>query len=180
MKAWRGWYHVTGNTYGTWLRGDPRGWRARWHREHVEGDYKDPPARGTFEGLYDRSKRSMKRSPIRLAVDQRRIGGQALVEKLLELEVELLDLSLNDVHYHLLARFPDKRIRWWVGLAKKHASWALSADGLKGTVWGRKCHPTPIGDREHQLNVFDYIKDHVKQGAWVWTFREGLYWLQQK
>lgn len=116
--------------------------------------------------------------PIRLTIDQRRIGGQALVEKLLEIEVELLDLSLNDIHDHLLARFPDKRIRGWLGLAKKHASWALSKCGLKGTVWARKCHPTPIEDREHQLNVFEYIKDHVTQGAWVWTFREGLYWLR--
>ena len=38
MKAWRGWYHVTGGTYGSWLPGDPRGWRARGRREHVDGD----------------------------------------------------------------------------------------------------------------------------------------------
>ena len=34
MPAWNGWYHVTGNTYGTWLPGDPRGWR-ECHRKRL-------------------------------------------------------------------------------------------------------------------------------------------------
>jgi hypothetical protein len=42
-KAWNDWYHVVVHVYGSWLRGDPRGWRARHHREHVDGDYKNPP-----------------------------------------------------------------------------------------------------------------------------------------
>ena len=41
MPAWNHWYHCTAHTYGTWLRGDPRGWRARHHREHVDGDYRN-------------------------------------------------------------------------------------------------------------------------------------------
>src|SRR3954468_9029001 len=40
---WNNWYHCMGNTYGTWLPGDPRGFRTRLHREHVEGDYRNPP-----------------------------------------------------------------------------------------------------------------------------------------
>jgi hypothetical protein len=47
MSAWRDWYHVTGSTYGAWLPGDPRGFRTRHHRQHVEGDYKDPPPRAS-------------------------------------------------------------------------------------------------------------------------------------
>ena len=43
MTAWNNWYHVNGNTYGTWLPGDPRGWRERGHKKHVAGDYKNPP-----------------------------------------------------------------------------------------------------------------------------------------
>lgn len=46
-RAWNAWYHVLTNTYGTWLRGDRRGWRERHHRKHVEGDYKNPPKPGT-------------------------------------------------------------------------------------------------------------------------------------
>ena len=42
MLPWNDWYHCTTHTYGSWLRGDRRGWRARHHREHVQGDYKNP------------------------------------------------------------------------------------------------------------------------------------------
>jgi len=64
--AWNRWYHVNGNTYGTWLRGDARGWRARHHREHCEGDYKNPPPKGTYDKLYRRSKDLMPRDAVRL------------------------------------------------------------------------------------------------------------------
>ena len=36
---WNDWYHVMCHTYGTWLPGDPKGFRTRHHREQVEGDY---------------------------------------------------------------------------------------------------------------------------------------------
>ena len=56
-RAWNNWFHCTGGTKGTWLRGDPRGWRARHHREHCEGDYKNPPPPGAHRELYELSKR---------------------------------------------------------------------------------------------------------------------------
>src|SRR4051812_22286516 len=56
MEAWNDWLHVSGSTYGTWLRGDPRGWRSRRHREHCEGDYKNPPPKGEFDEEFERSK----------------------------------------------------------------------------------------------------------------------------
>lgn len=43
IQPWNDWYHIMCHTYGTWLPGDPRGFRTRHHREHVEGDYKSPP-----------------------------------------------------------------------------------------------------------------------------------------
>ena len=110
-KAWNGWYHVNGNTYGTWLRGDPRGWRTRRHREHVDGDYKHPPAQGTFEAIYERSKSLMTRRAVYLNRTQRQVAGQAMVERLVALGVELLTLSQDASHYHLLARFPDDQVR---------------------------------------------------------------------
>jgi hypothetical protein len=38
VRPWHDWYHCVANTYGTWLPGDPRGWRSCHHRERVEGD----------------------------------------------------------------------------------------------------------------------------------------------
>src|SRR5947209_9061428 len=70
MDPWSNWYHCTGSTYGTWLRGDPRGWRARHHREHVNGDYHSPPPRGMYDKLHARSKKLMKRDAVHV-VDPR-------------------------------------------------------------------------------------------------------------
>lgn len=173
MKAWNGWYHVNGNTYGTWLRGDPRGWRARWHREHVDGDYKHPPPPGTGDALLRRSKSVMNKPPVRLTREQRALAGREMVLKLLEQNVQIIALAVTAVHYHLLLKIPDAQVRWRVGLAKKHASHELSKVGLPGTVWAKKCRALPIQDRAHQVNVFEYIQEHATEGAWVWTFRDG-------
>ena len=71
--AWNNWLHCTGSTYGTWLRGDPRGWRSR-DREHVDGDYKRPPPKGKYDELHEQSKRLMKRARVVLNPEQRRSG----------------------------------------------------------------------------------------------------------
>jgi len=133
MNAWNGWYHVNGNTYGTWLRGDPRGWRARWHRRHVEGDSRKPPPPGTFDTLHQQSKRLLKAQPVRLDAPQQVAGGQAFVEKLIKLGVEVLSFALDATHYHLLARFPDGEVRQRVGKAKKNASPCTSGGGSEAS-----------------------------------------------
>jgi hypothetical protein len=50
------WYHVTINTYGTWLPGDPRGFHSRGHRVHSSGDYREPPPEREHAGLHRWSK----------------------------------------------------------------------------------------------------------------------------
>ncbi|HUT57985.1 MAG TPA: hypothetical protein VNA25_09075, partial [Phycisphaerae bacterium] len=160
MRAWNGWYHVNGNTYGTWLRGDARGWREWKHHEHVDGDYRNPPPPGQSDEPLIQSRRMMRGRPIRLTPEQRRIAGQALAEKLAEMGIEVLVLSVDAVHYHFLARFADGQIRWRVGRAKKHASHVLSRHGLPGTVWAKRCRALPVRDRRHQLNAFEYIRSH--------------------
>jgi len=176
VSAWNGWYHVDGHTYGTWLRGDPRGWRSRKHREHVDGDYRHPPPEGMYDDLWAHSKALMKHDPVHLDRHARRAAGQALVEMLRQQNTELLVLSMDAVHFHLLGRFAGGGIRSVVGRAKKHAYHVLRSAGHTGRLWARRCRPLPVTDRAHQLNVFRYIRNHGARGAWVWTFREGLYW----
>src|SRR5438067_13048428 len=65
-QPWNNWYHITIHVYGSWLRGDPRGWRSRHHREHVDGDYKNPPPKGKYDNLYELSKALMKRDPVKI------------------------------------------------------------------------------------------------------------------
>jgi hypothetical protein len=175
-KPWNNWYHVTVHVYGSWLRGDPRGWRARHHREHVDGDYKNPPPPGKYDTLYELSQALMKRDPVRIATHLRQFVVNAIAEKLCQDRIQVLIASLDAKHLHLLARFPDHRVRHWVGRAKKHASHSVRQEGLRseeGGLWAKQSHPEPIKGRRHQVKVFEYIRDHIKKGARIWRFDRG-------
>ena len=58
-ETWR-WFHCTVHTYGAWLHGSARGFRTRHHREHIEGDYKNPPPQGMYDDKLQRSKELLK------------------------------------------------------------------------------------------------------------------------
>jgi hypothetical protein len=173
VPGWNGWYHVNGNTYATWLPGDPRGWRERKHKEHVNGDYRHPPPTRSGDGLYRYTKESLKQPPVHLTFSQRAIAGQAMVEMLAIQQIEVLVLSLDAIHFHVLGRFPNSNVRPLVGRAKKHAYYEMHVQGFVGRLWGDGSNVVPIVDRKHQLNVFNYITAHQAKGAWLWTFREN-------
>ncbi len=46
------WWHNILSTHGSWLPGNPRGFRSRNHRIHSSGDYKNPPPLGEHAGLH--------------------------------------------------------------------------------------------------------------------------------
>jgi hypothetical protein len=75
MANTRKWFHLTTHTYGVWLYGDPRGFRTRHHREHIEGDYKNPPPPGKYADKLQRSKESLKQDPVKLNAEFRAIVG---------------------------------------------------------------------------------------------------------
>lgn len=104
-RPWNNWYHCMGHTYGSWLRGDSRGWRARHHREHVDGDYMNPPATGMYDELYEKSRRLMKRPEVVLPWALRIVAMTALVEALRHYRAEVIDAVVTANHFHLLARF---------------------------------------------------------------------------
>jgi len=105
VRPWNNWYHCIGTTHGSWVRGDPRGWRAKHHREHVEGDYMRPPAPGVYSQLQRESQKLMKRPPVALDPQQRLAACLAIIEALEHHQVEVVDLAVGAKHYHLLARF---------------------------------------------------------------------------
>lgn len=167
---WADWYHCMGNTYGTWLPGDPRGFRTRWHREHVEGDYRNPPPTGKYSQRLEDSKNLMSREPVLLSQEQRRRAVVELVKSLEKWKIELRILSVDRVHLHCLARFPDHNPRHFLGLAKKESSAYMKLDGLAphGGLWGTKCECIPVSNRGHFATVEDYIADHERKGAVLW------------
>lgn len=187
MGAWNNWFHCNGNTYGTWLRGDPRGWRSRGHHEHVDGDYKNPPEPGAHDKALEESRRRMTRPKVELPPDARIVACQVMVESLLFRRVELIALSVGGRHWHGLARFDainaeqsraiaiagfakNRQPRFLIGIAKKCAARALSEIGLvdRGGVWAGRGGVKPIKDRDHQVNAAKYIFDHHLEGAAVW------------
>jgi REP element-mobilizing transposase RayT len=170
-RPWNDWYHITIHVYGSWLRGDPRGWRSRHHREHVDGDYRNPPPSCKYDNLYELSKALMKRDPVPIAEELRQLIANALAEKLRQDGIEVVIISVDAKHVHILARVRDHNPRHWVGRAKKHASHSVRQHGLRteaGGLWAKRCHPEPIADRRHEVRTAGYIFDHSKRGAKLW------------
>jgi acetylornithine deacetylase len=168
------WFHITTHTYGAWLHGDPRGFRTRHHREHIEGDYKHPPPPGKYDAKLERSRRLLKQQPVVLTPEWRGIVGAAIRERLVGLGAQVIAVAVTATHAHVLAKMPDSKevTREWMGFAKKHV-WFLARDkGWTGQMWAKKSKATPIKDRKHQENAFNYIVRHKQEGAWVWTFRD--------
>ena len=167
-------FHVTAHTYGAWLYGDPRGFRTRHHREHVEGDYKNPPPPGTYDEEYERSKKLMKQDAVILSVEWRPIVGSEFRDRLEQEGAQVLCVSASGQHVHALAKLPPVAARHWVGLAKRHVTFELRDRGWQGLVWAKRSKETPVKDRKHHVNVFNYILRHAEEGAWVWSFRDRV------
>ena len=113
-----------------------------------------------YDRLEEYSRRIMKSEPVILTVAQRAAACNAMVEKLIEYGVRVIALSVGAKHYHILAQFPDTRVRHWVGLAKKHASHILSEFGLPGAC-GREsvglCPLSIVHIRSIRLNTYSHI-----------------------
>ena len=164
------WYHVILTTYGAWLYGDPRGFRTRHHREHIEGDYKNPPPPGTFAHGEQRSRDSLKQPPVVIPPNLRQVVGLAIKERLTGLGALLIAIAVARQHAHILVKMPMRQRRAWPGVAKRHAWFVLRGHGWKSKLWGKRGKAVPIRDRAHQLNVYHYIERHARQGAWVWLW----------
>jgi len=174
MADERYWFHVIMGTYGSWLYGDPRGFRTRHHREHVEGDYKNPPPAGRYNAQLTRSRRLLKQPPVVLSKDWRPVIGGAVRDKLLAAGAQVLCVSMSGQHCHYLAKMPPGPVpRKWTGMAKRHSHFIADGRGWSGLLWAVRCKVGPVRDRPHQLNTYAYILDHVCEGAWVWDFRRG-------
>jgi hypothetical protein len=158
------------HTYGTWLPGDPKGFCTRHHREHVDGDYKNPPPTGAYGQLHERSKHLMARDAVYLSIAQRTRAVEEIVRSFLKWKIELKILAIDEVHLHALSKVVDHDPRRYMGLAKKECSAYMKRDGLApaGGLWATRCECLPIEDERHYGNVDGYIRDHRDRRAVVW------------
>jgi hypothetical protein len=159
-----------GHTYATWLPGDPRGFRTKRHRAHVDGDYKSPPPRGKYDGLQQYSKSIMKRPPVYLNAKQRLAAVKLFVESMERREIEVVVASIDSIHFHVLARIADRRADFWTGVAKRETSHYMKTAGIGivGGLWASQSKSEPIRNRAHQLATAKYIWKHRQQAAAVW------------
>ena len=180
---WNDRYHCTANTYGTWLRGDPRGWRARHHREHVEGDYKNPPPEGKCDKLHEYSKRLMKRDPVHVGRELRKTVVEEFALRLWQEGSDVIVGCFDDHHLHVLHRARDHNPRHLIGIAKKHTSHLLRQLGLRvapGGIWAKRSKAIPIKNRAHPLNVSGYIFDHEERGAAIIAIPAAFRWNEKR
>jgi len=169
MSQPRVWFHVIISTYGSWLPGDPRGYRTRHHREHVEADYRNPPPSGSYELRHEQSRKQLKQPVVTLDPHWREVIGTALLERLQQLQGRVLAIACAAQHAHIQMQFSDGDARIPIGIAKKHATFTAHAAGFTNRLWAARGKIVRIRDLAHQRNVYRYVMNHVHEGAWVWS-----------
>jgi len=169
----RAWWHLILSTKCAWLHGDPRRFRSRDHRVHSSGDYHRRPPADEHEGLR-RWHREHDGAPIVFAAGLRPRIGEALRTKCQKAGAQCLAISVGGMHAHLLVGWDDdySNAKAFAGRLKQAASHAVRVE-LPGRVWAEGGRPIRVNGRPHQRNVFGYICDHAKEGAWVWRFDRG-------
>ena len=158
-------YHCMGNTHGTWLPGDDRGFRTRHHRQDVPFDYKNPPPPEHYDGLEQHARDLMKRDAVYLSVEQR----HAALEEMLKSLREDVEVDATDAHCDWFDA-ADHNPRHWIGVAKKESSHYLKVAALApvGGLWAVRCECLPVRDAFHRKNAKQYILDHVLRGAAIY------------
>jgi hypothetical protein len=166
------WYHSILTVYGSWLSGDPRGFRTRHHREHIDGDYKNPPTPGKYATYLNFSLQALKQSPVVFDKDLRSVVGVALRDRLQAKGALVVCIAVARQHIHILAKMLQGQERDWLGAAKRHAWFVLREQGWRTKLWAKGSQSVLIRDRPHQLNAYRYIMRHAEQGAWVWSIEQ--------
>ncbi|WP_432797681.1 transposase [Poriferisphaera sp. WC338] len=182
-EAAKDWYHVIFGTYGSWLPGDPRGFRTRGHKLHCEGDYKNRPAAGQFESLHEYSQSLMVREAVRLTLPQRKCVCSALAESLKHYGITVNEIAVAKQHMHLLAQFEmnDKQYKPQImTLIGKCKRWAITklkeqhlCDESSGKLWAKSGKVICMKNERHFKNTSQYIMNHIREGAAVYSLMAG-------
>lgn len=162
------WFHIQWGTYGSWLPGDPRGFRNRDHRIHSSGDYKNPPPKGEHAELHRYAKKVQREDAVVLAHELRAMAGQAIVEKAIDVPIPMLALAVCAKHVHALLKLDPSSVGMDVGKLKRHSSHAIRVH-LKGTVWSARKHEVAVTSMTQLRTCVRYIERHREEGAFVWV-----------
>lgn len=172
------WWLVTWSTYGSWLPGDPRGFQTWRGKEHVP-----PPKRYAKPGeetykpkayadKYQAAK-AVTDKPVKLSPTFRQISLEAVVKEIDKLPVVAAVLAIAVEHSHVLAKFGALDFRPTVGFLKGAATKALHASGFKPQdPWSKGCHMKSKSEGKEFQIAFDYVRNHINEGAVVYVWPE--------
>lgn len=85
----------------------------------------EPSALGMYDERHEKAKSLMKREPVYLEVPQRERAYLEFAASLLRRNIPVVIGSVDRIHFHWLARFPDHDARKWIGIAKRESSYYL-------------------------------------------------------
>lgn len=168
----KSWFHVVLTFYGNWLPGDPRGFRTKKHKKHIEGDYKNPPPKDLYKGLYEASLDSLKQPKMLLLPSQQIIVGEAFLETFQAMHIPILAIAVSRTHLHMQAEFETKQVRNICGKGKKNSWHRLCEHNWKGKLWAKGGKYLPIKDYSHHKNTHNYLLKHASENAWVWKWNK--------
>ena len=114
---WQQWFHCTTTTFGVWLPGDPRGWRTIKHRQHIEGDYHNPPPENRDRALHQHASAQRNRPAIIVPAEMRPLICDTFRDALHHHDVLVQAICASATHVHVLARFPATGV---AGLSPEH------------------------------------------------------------
>ena len=152
----------------------------RNHHEHVEGDYKSPPTPTNFSRARKRVARHiMKYDPFFITAQDREIVGKLLLESFDHQKVAVACVAVTLNNFHALVRYHGSHPKAMLGYAKAHVVFKFApiidaTSGQRRPIWETGGLPKPIHDEKHGHDTYQYILEHVKEGAWVWSHRDQL------
>jgi hypothetical protein len=118
---WDDWVAVIVSTHGTWLPGDPRGFRDHDHRIHSSGDSKRPPPSGEHAGLHRYARRHADPEVV-IPPELHPPVAETFGEKLLAIGCPPRILAIGKVRGHILFSVGAADAKLIIGRAKQLAS----------------------------------------------------------
>jgi hypothetical protein len=141
------WWLITWGTYGSWLPGDPRGFRTWRRREYVPPPY--GKAQGgepiydavTYTERHDDARSRLTSTAVSLTVVDRREVCSALVVEIAAVRIVPAILAVAKHHAHFISQFGELEIRPTVGRLKAAATRSMKIASLDApSLWAKGCH----------------------------------------
>jgi len=177
------WWLVTWRTYGSWLPGDPRGFRTWRRREYV------PPPRdeaesgepiydpSAYKERYEEARERLTAPAVCLTLADRQKVCSALVAEIDRVRIVPATLAVAESHIHFVAQFGDLRIRPVVGRLKAAATLAIKQQGpTDAPVWAAGCHMKSLYGEDDFVAAFRYVQQHGCEGAVVHKWDSNIEW----